>query len=182
MLLVALALMMTSYLQYCCLVHFMGVTIWASLSRRMTMICSTGGRSSLLFKSGHAQYCLPYHKGDPFCHGTDVIFTSQDVANSVSLLKEYLILCDQIHEAKTALFLCDSSVHPSHSWFKLKFFTILDCQYGGHSLQTGYGTFLASLGVSETVIQVVGHWSSEAWKIYIHENPALIMEQQLASM
>jgi hypothetical protein len=130
----------------------------------------------------HAQYYLLYHKGDLFYHGTDVIFTSQDVINPASLLKEYLILRDQAHGAKTALFLCENGNHPSCSWFELKFFAILDHQYGGHSPCTGYATFLASLGVLETVIQAVGCWSSEAWKIYIHENPAIRVEQQLASM
>jgi hypothetical protein len=59
---------------------------------------------------------------------------------------------------------------------------ILDRRYGGHSPRTGYTTFLASLGVSESIIQVVSHWSSEAWKIYIRENPAIRVEQQLAAI
>ena len=139
-------------------------------------------RVSLLFKSGRAQYRLPYHKGDPFYRGTDVIFMAQDVADPVSLLKEYLILCDHIHGAKTALFLWENGIYPSRSWFELKFFAILDCRYGGHSPRTGYAMFLASLGVSETVIQAVGRWSSEAWKIYIRKNPAIRVEQQLASL
>ena len=139
-------------------------------------------RVSLLFKSGHAQYRLPYHKGDPFYRGTDVIFMAQDVADPVSLLKEYLILHDHIHGAKMALFLWENGIHPSHSWFELKFFAILDRRYGGHSPRTGYAMFLASLGVSETVIQAVGCWSSEAWKIYICENPSIRVEQQLASL
>jgi hypothetical protein len=32
------------------------------------------------------------------------------------------------------------------------------------------------------VIQAVGRWSSEAWKIYIRENPAIRVEQQLAAI
>jgi hypothetical protein len=46
----------------------------------------------------------------------------------------------------------------------------------------GYATFLASLGISEMIIQAVGHWSSEAWKIYIWENPAIRFKLQLASI
>jgi len=128
------------------------------------------------------QYHLPYHKSDPFYHGTDVIFTSQDVADPVTTLQKYLVLRDCIHGTKAALFLRENGFHPSHSWFKQKFFAVLDRQFGGHSAWTGYATFLASLGISETIIQAVGRWSSEAWKIYIHENPAIRVELQLAAI
>ena len=137
--------------------------------------------ASLIFENRHAQYHLPYHKSDPFYRGTDVIFTAQDIANPVLLLKNYVTLRDRIHGAKTALFLRENGSHPSRSWFKLKFFAVLDRCFAGHSPRTGYATFLASLGVSETIIQVVGRWSSEAWKIYIRENPAIRVEQQLAA-
>ena len=137
--------------------------------------------ASLIFENGRAQYHLPYHKSDQFYRGTDVIFTAQDIANPVLLLNNYVTLRDQIHGAKTALFLRENGSHPSRSWFELKFFAVLDQRFGGHAPRTGYATFLASLGVSETIIQAVGHWSSEAWKIYIRENPAIRVEQQLAA-
>ena len=130
----------------------------------------------------HCRCQLNNHKSDPFFRGTDVIFTSQDVANPVSMLKKYLQLCNHLHSAKAALFLCEDRSHPSHSWFEWKFFSTLDHCFSGHSPQTGYTTFLASLGISESVIQAVGHWSSEAWKIYIWENPAIRVELQLASI
>ena len=43
-------------------------------------------RASLTFENSRAQYRLPYHKGDPFYRGTDVIFTSQDIADPVLIL------------------------------------------------------------------------------------------------
>jgi hypothetical protein len=118
-------------------------------------------RESLIFENGHAQYHLPYHKGDPFYCGTDVIFTSQDIANPVLLLQDYMVLRNCIHGAKTALFLRENGSHPARSWFELKFFAVLDRCFGGHSPHTGYATFLASLGISESIIQAVGRWSSE---------------------
>ena len=45
---------------------------------------------SLIFKNRHVQYHLPYHKGDPFFQGTDILFMSQDVANPILLLQEYM--------------------------------------------------------------------------------------------
>jgi hypothetical protein len=44
--------------------------------------------ASITFDGGCAQYCLPYHKGDPFYRGSDVIMTTQDVTNPVSLLHD----------------------------------------------------------------------------------------------
>jgi hypothetical protein len=139
-------------------------------------------RSSVIFESGRVQYRLPYHKGDPFFRGTDVLFTAQDVANPVALLQEYLCRRDRLHGAKASLFLREDGSHPSRSWFDTKFFSILDRRFGGHSARTGCATFLSSLGVSESVIQAIGCWSSEAWKIYIRENPAIRVEQQLAAI
>jgi hypothetical protein len=124
-------------------------------------------RASLTFQSGRAQYRLPYHKGDPFYRGSDVILTTQDVADPVLLLQDYVQLRDHLHGAKAALFLRENGTHPTHSWFELKFFAVLDHRFGGHSPCTSYAMFLASLGISESIIQAVGRWSSEAWKIYI---------------
>jgi hypothetical protein len=98
------------------------------------------------------------------------------------MLKKYLLLHDHIHGAKAALFLREDGSHPSCSWFEHKFFAILDHCFGGHSPRTGYTTFLTSLGILETIIQAVGRWSSEAWKIYIQENPAIRVKLQLASI
>lgn len=76
-------------------------------------------------------------------------------------------LCDSHHGTKAALFLHENGSHPTRSWFDVKFFAILHHLFGGQSPRTGYATFLASLGVSETIIQAIGQWSLEAWKIYI---------------
>ncbi|KAG5221505.1 RNase domain-containing protein [Salix suchowensis] len=51
---------------------------------------------------------------------------------------------------------------------------------GGHSARAGGATFYASLGLSEDIIQALGRWSSEAWKIYVRENPTIRAELQLA--
>ena len=91
-------------------------------------------------------------------------------------------LRDHLHGAKAALFLHENGSHPAHSQFELKFFAVLGQRFGGHSPRTGYATFLASLGILESIIQAVGRWSSEAWKIYIQENPTVRVEQQLAAL
>ncbi|KAF5381547.1 hypothetical protein D9615_005612 [Tricholomella constricta] len=139
-------------------------------------------RSSLTFAGGRAQYHLPYHKSDPFYRGTDILFTAQESADPVSLLREYAVRRDQVHGSRPALFLCEDGWHPTRSWFDQRFFALLGRDFGGHSPRAGGATFYAGLGLSEDVIQALGRWSSAAWKIYIRDNPTVRAEQQLASL
>ena len=73
--------------------------------------------SSLHFSLGYAGYKLPYHKTDPFFRGTNILFSTQDVADPIALLKEYTHSRDAIHGARRALFLCEDGSHPTHTWF-----------------------------------------------------------------
>ena len=122
-------------------------------------------QSSLSFYGDRAQYCLPYHKGDPFYHGTDVLFLPQDITNPVTLLTEYIGLRDKLHGAAASLSIREDGSQPSRSWFNSLFFSILNHSFGGHSTRAGGATFYASLGLSEDIIQALGRWSSTAWKI-----------------
>lgn len=139
-------------------------------------------RSSLIFTPNHVQYHLPYHKTDPFYRGTDILFTQQDVCDPVLLLRSYVDLRDQLHHARSPLFLCQNGSVPTRSWFDNKFFALLNRDFGGHSLRAGGATFYAALGLSESIIQAIGRWSSEAWKIYIRENPTIRAELQLSAL
>ena len=138
--------------------------------------------SSLIFSGHHAQYHLPYHKTDPFYHGTGVLFNRHDIADPVSLLHDYVTLRDQVHRACAALFIHEDGSIPMRAWWDKKFFALLDKSFGGHSARAGGATYYASLGLSESIIQAIGRWSSQAWKIYICGNPTIRAEQQLASL
>jgi len=122
--------------------------------------------SSLIFSNGHIQYCLPYHKSNPFYHGTDVLFTPQDITDPVALLTDYVSHHEKLHGATASLFLCKDGSHPSWSWFDSKFFSVLDHSFGRHSACARGATYYASLGC----------WSSSAWNIYIRENPIIHAE------
>ena len=139
-------------------------------------------RSSLIFDRDRVQYRLPYHKGDPFYRGTDVLFTSQNIADPVALLAEYSKLRDIRHGAAASLFLREDGSQPTRSWYDSIFFSVLDHSFGGHSPRAGGATFYASLGLTEDIIQALGRWSSAAWKIYIRENPTIRAELQLAAI
>ena len=109
-------------------------------------------RASLSFPDDYyAQYHLPYHKSDPFYHGTDVRFVLQGIANPITLLQQYCHRRDSIHGLRAALFLHENGA-----------------------------TFYASPGLNESIIQSLGRWSSSAWKIYLRDHPAVRAAQQLA--
>jgi hypothetical protein len=140
-------------------------------------------RGSLTFDGSHrAGYRLPYHKGDRFYRGTDILFTSQSIANPVTLLREYTHLRDSRHGALAPLFLREDGSLPTRAWFEHIFFSLLDRRFGGHSCRAGGATYYASLGLTEDVIQALGRWSSQAWKDYIRDNPTVRAELQLASI
>jgi hypothetical protein len=139
-------------------------------------------RSSLVFDSNHAQYRLPYHKADPFFRGSDVLFSSHSTADPVQLLKSYTSLRDARHGPRLPLFLREDGSLPNRTWFNAKFFTFLSHDFGGHSPRAGGATYFASLGLSASIIQAIGRWSSSAWEIYIRDNPTVRAEQQLASI
>jgi hypothetical protein len=138
--------------------------------------------SSLRFSLRYAGYHLPYHKTDPFFHGTNILFSSQSVADPVALLHEYVHMRDKTHGAHRALFLREDGSHTTHAWFDAKLFSFVDRSFGGHSARAGGATFYAGLGLSESVIMALGRWSSEAWKIYIWDNPCVYAALQLASL
>ena len=139
-------------------------------------------RSSVYFSPGYAGYRLPYHKTDPFYRGTDILFSTQEVANLVSLLCEFVSTRDRVHGVRRALFLCEDGSHSSQAWFDSKLFSFVDKSFSGHSARAGGATFYAALGLSESVIMALGCWSSEAWKIYIRDNPCIQAALQLAAL
>ena len=100
----------------------------------------------------------------------------------VQLLKNYTSLRDARHGARLPLFLCEDGSFPNRNWFDNKFFKFLSHKFGGHSARAGGATYYASLGLSDSIIQAIGRWSSTAWKIYIRDNPTVRAEQQLASI
>jgi hypothetical protein len=139
-------------------------------------------RDTLFFFDNRVHYRLPFHKGDPFFQGSDIIITPQDIADPVSLLQIFTQLRDRRHGARSPLFLRENGLHPTRSWFEKKFFALMDHSYGGQSARAGGATFYAGLGISEDVLQAIGRWSSSAWKIYIREHPAIRIELQLAAL
>ena len=139
-------------------------------------------RSSIQFSPGYISYRLPYHKTDPFFTGTDILFNLQEIADPVTLLQQYIIIQDKLHGARRPLFLKEDGSHPTRAWFDSMLFSFTNKSFNGHSACAGGATFYASLGLSKSVIMALGWWSSEAWKIYIRDNPCIRAALQLATL
>jgi hypothetical protein len=139
-------------------------------------------RASLTFPSRRAQYRLPYHKTDRFFRGTDILFTSQQLADPVDLLHTYISWRDSLHGAKAALFIRRNGQPPTRRWFEHHLFSHVDRTYGGHSARAGGATFYASLGLSDDIIQALGRWNSSTWTSYIRDNPSVRAENQIAHL
>ena len=139
-------------------------------------------RASLTFSLRRAQYHLPYHKADPFFRGTTILLGSHDVACPVQLLSSFVTRRDALHHGRSPLSLTEQGHHPTRQWFDRRFFSTFNRSFGGHSLRAGGATYFASLGLSEDIIQALGRWSSQAWKVYIHDNPTVRAELQLSSL
>ena len=137
--------------------------------------------TSLSFPDNYyVQYHLPYHKSDPFYHGTDICFTPQAIADPVTLLQQYCFQHDSHHDLQAPLFLHENGSHLTRSWFEHQLHNLLPHSYGAHSMCTGGATFYALLGLNESIIQSLRHWSSSTWKIYLQDHPTICTTQQLA--
>ncbi|KAE9409017.1 hypothetical protein BT96DRAFT_758468, partial [Gymnopus androsaceus JB14] len=60
------------------------------------------------------------------------------------------------------------------SWFIRRLRAHFTDNVAGHSLRSGGATWLASLGVLVELIQAIGRWASESFKIYIRTHPVLL--------
>ncbi|KAJ3741643.1 hypothetical protein EV360DRAFT_9785, partial [Lentinula raphanica] len=110
-------------------------------------------RCTLHFDNDHVGYRLPYHKADRFYRGTDILLARYSICDPVFYLSLYATLRDSLHGARSELFLREDGSLPTRHWFDKHFFSVLDSNYGGHSVRAGSATFFASLGVSEGIIQ-----------------------------
>jgi len=69
--------------------HHSGELVWKNDKDQWDW-CKVIECVSLPFLNNHMQYHLPYQKGDPFYHGTDILLTHHDSANPITLMHNYI--------------------------------------------------------------------------------------------
>ncbi|PPQ85183.1 hypothetical protein CVT25_004190 [Psilocybe cyanescens] len=88
--------------------------------------------------------------------------------------KSYLRSRDSLHPFSSALWLRADGSIPSRSFFISRLRKFFDSDVAGQSMRSGGATSLAESGVPPHLIQAIGRWASEAFKIYIRKNPVLM--------
>lgn len=132
-------------------------------------------RISVKLKDDAVSYWLPMHKADRLWQGGEVIITAHGGSfNPIPIIRRYIHSRDKRFPFLPQLFLTSKGVVPTRAWFLKRFFKLFTREFGGHSLRAGGATFLATLGYPEELIQRIGRWASEAFKIYIRKNPVLL--------
>lgn len=122
-------------------------------------------------------YFLPTHKADPLFEGNTVHIRRRNSGpDPLSVFRRYLASRDsQIFQLCPQLWLLVDGTVPTRSWFTTRLRALFPASdVGGHSMRPGGATFFALEGMPDDRIQGLGRWSSDAFKMYIRKNPALL--------
>ena len=132
-------------------------------------------RNSVRLSDTSFQFFLPGHKADRFFEGNRIIVRKNDrIFDPHKFFAAYLRVRDEKFPLSSPLWLTSKGVIPTHSFFIKRLRRFFDSDTAGQSLRAGGATSLAENGVPPSIIQAIGRWASDAFKIYIRKNPVLI--------
>ena len=132
-------------------------------------------RHSVIRHRSSYEYFLPGHKADRFFEGNRVIIQGTHTPDDpLRPFLMYLASRDRCHPLRPELWLTSNGNIPTRSWFMHRLHQHFPADIGGQSMRAGGATALAEAGVSPELIQAIGRWSSEAFKIYIRHHPVLL--------
>ena len=129
----------------------------------------------LIQNKKHIELTLPASKTDPFRQGIQLIIAgSHDAACPVQAIKQLLAI--DTHRPPTEPLFCIGrrEQQPFTRQYVVQRLQELGMSSGlgqaswnGHSFCRGAATWAAEVGISETQIQTLGRWRSNAYKAYI---------------
>jgi hypothetical protein len=132
-------------------------------------------RSSVQIYAKSYQFTLPGHKADRLFEGSQILIQSTDFGDDAwHPFRCYLTLRDHLFPFRAELWLKKNGTIPTQGWFLHRLRRHLSGNIGGQSLRAGGATALAKAGVPPHLIQAIGRWSSEAFRIYICRHPVLL--------
>jgi hypothetical protein len=121
------------------------------------------------------EFFLPGHKADRFFEGNKIIVQKNSRAfDPHKFFTAYLHARDGNFPLSSPLWLTSKGVVPTCSFFIKRLRRFFNTDTAGQSLRAGGATSLAENGVPPSIIQAIGRWASDAFKIYIRKNPVLI--------
>ncbi len=135
--------------------------------------------SSVKFASSpqpHIAFFLPMHKADQLWEGSSIVLEQwTGPLDPLPVFKNYLSSHDKLFPHLPDLWLTEASKIPTCSWFITRLHTFFPAKnVAGHSLCTSGAMALALASTPLDCIQLIGHWSSEAFLIYLCQNPILL--------
>ena len=132
--------------------------------------------SSVQVSADQYEFLLPAHKADPFFEGNHIIIKKvpYSAIDPLSIFRDYLNSRDERFPLFSPLWVLHDSSVPTRKFFITRLRHFFDHDIAGQSMRAGGATSLAEHGVTPNIIQFMGHWSSDAFLIYIRKNPVLI--------
>ena len=125
-------------------------------------------RASVCLSDNSFQFFLPGHKADRFFEGNTIIVRKNGrIFDPHKHFLAYLALRDSKFPFSSPLWLTSSGAVPTRSFFITRLRRFFDSDTAGQSLRAGGATSLAENGVPPSIIQAIGRWASDAFKIYI---------------
>lgn len=131
-------------------------------------------RTSVSLADAHHSFVLRRHKADTNFEGSTIVIQRADYADPHHAFVTYLASRDKLFPFNSFLWLRGDGSIPTRSWFIARLRAFFPSSISGHSLRAGGATSLAISGVPLDRIQALGHWSSDAFRVYIRKNPALM--------
>jgi hypothetical protein len=129
-------------------------------------------RSSLEINPDHISFLLPTHKSDRQFDGNRILVRATETEDCpVQITKKYINSRDHLFPAHPNLFARRDGSIPTRQWFIRRLRHYFPEEVAGHSLRSGGATFYALQGYSWDLIQTLGRWSSEAFRLYIRKHP-----------
>jgi hypothetical protein len=139
-------------------------------------------RTSVLISDEFFQFFLPGHKADKFFEGNNILLSRQPHRgiDAYHQFLSYLTSRDRLFPYSSPLWLRSNGTIPTRSWFISRLHLFFANDVAGQSLRAGGATSLAEMGSPPSLIQAIGRWSSESFRIYIRKNPVLIQAMLFA--
>lgn len=131
-------------------------------------------RTSVKITESYHSFLLPRHKSDTSFEGSTIVIQRAASADPHHTFTSYLASRDKLFPFNSSLWLRNDGSIPTRAWFIARLRALFPDYISGHSLRAGGATSLAAAGVHGDRIQAMGRWSSDAFRIYVRKNPALL--------
>jgi hypothetical protein len=120
-------------------------------------------------------FWLPRHKVDRSFQGARIVIGPNVEVDALPWMRRYLRSRDRLFPNNPYLWLAADGLPPTRNWFLRRFRRLVpNRQWSGQSMRAGGATFLAEQNTPYDLIQGIGRWSSESFRIYIRRNPTIL--------